>query len=151
MSGYYRRNESVIKKAFKRLNNDEVSIIRDGMTSLMDNAMLNALGIHDGTHWFHRSTGDSYGWVVLHDGESVAHKVNEGRHGDGRAYEQLIAASRLVSRTGWVGILLASMRAGDDDPTPRMFFFNLDYELSVLDEVIEDVKRNFLQYFKPIA
>lgn len=151
MANYVRKNDLVIKNAFSRLLKNKDIILENGLKELLDDAMLFALGEHDQDHWFHKSTENSYGWVVLHDGKGVAHKVNEGRHGGGNAYEQLMAASREVPQTGWVGILLASLRAGDENPRPRMFLFNIDYEYELLERTREMTKEQFNRFFKPIG
>ena len=149
--GHERKNNTAIKRGFKRIASNKDLVIENGMRDLLENAMLYALGEHDATHWFHKSTENSYGWCILHDGHGVAYKVNEGRHGGGNAYEQLMAASREVSQTGWVGILLASFRAGDDRPNPRMFYFNVDYEMTVLANTADNAEQQFKRFFKPLA
>lgn len=151
MANLEQRNNSVIQKGFARVLANKDLAIEQGMRDLLENAMLYALGEHDATHWYHKSTENSYGWCILHDGHGVAHKVNEGRHGGGNAYEQLMAASREVPQTGWVGIILASFRAGDDRPNPRMFYFSVDYEMEILLRTASHVQSDFKRFFKPIA
>lgn len=148
--GREQKNINVVKKALSRLSASKDRIIEAGMKDLMEDAMLYALGEHDATHWFHTTTENSYGWCLLHDGNGVAYKVNEGRHGGGNAYEQLMSASRDVPQTGWVGILLASFRVGDDKPAPRMFYFSLDFEMTVLAETADNIEEQFHRFFKPL-
>lgn len=150
MGKYTRRNETAIRRGFRRLSYNKDMAIEAGMKEMMDNAMLFALGEHDENHWFHKSTENSYGWAVIHDGVGVANKVNEGRHGGGDALEQLMEASREAPQKGWIGILLASFRVGNDKPTPRMFLFELDYEMSLLYETRDMTREQFNRYFKPI-
>ena len=155
--GFIQSNNAKINNAFSRIKREKDMVIEAGMRDLLEDAMLYALGEHDTNHWFHRSTENSYGWCIVHNGKGVAFKVNEGRHGGGNAYEQLMAASREVSQTGWVGILLASFRVGDDAPRgntvvgPRMFYFNVDYEMTVLSNTADNVQRQFQRFFKPLA
>lgn len=151
MNRQEKRNDSVLKKGFARLLSSKDRSAEEGLKDLLENAMLYALGEHDLHHWFHKSTENSYGWCLLHDGHSVASKVNEGRHGGGNAYEQLMAASREVPQTGWVGILLASFRAGDDRPNPRMFYFSVDYEMEILNRTTGHIEADFNRFFKPLA
>lgn len=143
-AGYKIRNDLVISSAFRRCVKSKDRVIEEGMKSLMENAMLAALSFHDDTHWIHKATDNSYGWCVLHDGRSVALKVNEGRHGEGKARQQLMAASRLVSQTGWVGILLASME-GD---TPM--YFAVNYEEWILLVTADDIRENWRLFFNPL-
>lgn len=142
---YERRNESVIRRAFSRLSRSKDAVIEAGMKDLLENAMLFAIGEHDNRHWLHKSTANSYGWCILHNGVGVAHKVNEGRHGDGNAFSDMMAVSREVSQVGWVGILLASMH-GD-----RPMYFAVTYEEGLLLETGKHMAETFTKYFKPIA
>ncbi|MBR5414179.1 MAG: hypothetical protein IK114_14305 [Fibrobacter sp.] len=147
---YQGDNDRKIKAGFKRLAQSKDSIIEKGMIELMEKAILIALATHDQDHWFHRSTADSYGWLVLHNGAHIAHKVNEGQHGEGHAYGDLMKAAREAPNEGWVGILLASMYVGVGGSRPRSFIFNLDYEISVLNSTREDLEREFNKYFKEV-
>ena len=149
--GYEKQNESIIRKALERLSRDKNKIVEDGMKELMDNAMMYVLGEHDAKHWFHKATGNSYGWALMHNGEGVAYKVNEGLHGEGNAFEDLMAASREVPTNGWTGILLASLRVGEDKPNPRMYYFNVDYEIGLLAQTVDFTEESFSSVFKQIA
>ena len=135
----------VISGAFSRLRGSKDRVIEAGMKDLLEAAMLGALSLHDTTHWLHKSTENSYGWCLLHDGHAVAMKVNEGMHGRGRAEEQLMAVSREVSQQGWVGILLASME-GD-----RPMYFSIDYEDWILLVSADDIRDNFLLFFNILS
>jgi hypothetical protein len=145
MGRYEAKNNVVVRRGFKRLSTSKDRVIEAGMKDLMENAMLAALSFHDATHWLHKSTENSYGWCVLHDGRSVAVKTNEGRHGGGNAYQQLMAASRLVSQTGWVGILLASLE-GD-----RPMYFAVNYEEWILLLTAQDIQQNWRLFFNVIS
>lgn len=145
MGKYEKSNERVISRAFARLQKNRDRVAEAGLRDLLESAMLYALGEHDNRHWLHKSTANSYGWCILHDGHAVAHKVNEGRHGDGNAFSDMMNASREVPQVGWVGILLASMQ-GD-----RPMYFAVDYEMSLLHETVNVTKANFGTFFKPIT
>ena len=143
--GYIQKNKSVIKRGFKRLVTSEERVIEEGMKDLMENAMIAALSFHDATHFIHKSTENSYGWCVLHNGRAVASKTNDGRHGSGNAYEQLMAVSRNVSQDGWVGILLASME-GD-----RPMYFAVNYEEWILLLTANDIRENWRLFFNVVS
>jgi hypothetical protein len=143
--GHESRNNAVIKSGFSRLTDAKNRVIESGMKDMMENAMLAALSFHDASHWLHKSTENSYGWCVLHNGRSVAMRVNEGRHGTGNAEQQLMAASRNVSDTGWVGILLASLE-GD-----RPMYFAVNYEEFILTLTEQDIRDNWRLYFNVIS
>lgn len=145
MGKYESKNNSVIKRGFSRLSGSKDRVIEAGMKDLMENAMLAALSFHDATHWVHKATENSYGWCVLHDGRAVASKTNDGRHGTGNAYQQMMAVSRTVSQTGWVGILLASMKG--EGP----MYFAVDYEEWILLLTEQDIRENWRLFFNPIS
>lgn len=145
MAGFFTKNKSVIGRAFSRLHNSKDRVIEEGMKDLLEAAMLGALSLHDTTHWLHKTTDNSYGWCLLHDGDAVQVKVNEGRHGSGRAREQLMAVSRTVPQKGWVGILLASMA------TDRPVYFSIEYEDWILLLTADDVRDNFKLFFNIIS
>jgi len=142
---YEKRNERVIRNAFKRLPASKDRVARKGLEDLLENAMLYALGEHDHRHWLHKSTANSYGWAIVHNGSVVAHKVNEGRHGDGNAYSDMMSVARGVSQSGWIGILLASMH-GD-----RPMYFAVDYERALLEETADVTKENFGLFFNIVT
>ena len=142
---YEKRNESVIKRAFTRLQQSKDRVIEAGMKEMLNTAMLAALSFHDNTHWLHKSTANSYGWCVLHNGEMVSYGVNEGRHGDGNALSDMMAVSRNAKKEGWVGIVLAAMH-GD-----RPMFFAADYEMWVLLLAADDTRENFGLFFNANA
>lgn len=139
MASYVSRNNAVIGKAFSRLSKSKDSVIEKGMKDLLESAMLYAIGAHDQNHWFHKSTADTYGWMLLHDGVGVAHKVNEGRHGEGQAYASLMAVSREVPQKGWVGVLLAYMG--------KPMYFVVEYEEEILWATRNVTKENFRLFF----
>jgi hypothetical protein len=145
---YASQNKRTINAAFKRFGILTEAIIENGMKRIMNEAMMIALATHDADHWFHKSTGNSYGWLVLHDGKHVAHKVNEGLHGEGDAYTELMGAARDVPQVGWVGILLASMGEVHDNAKGKLYFFHLDYEMAVLNNAREDVEKLFTRNFR---
>lgn len=141
--GYESRNNAVINRAFTRLKANKDRVIEAGMKDLLENAMLYAIGAHDHDHWFHKSTADTYGWILLHDGKGVAHNVNEGRHGEGNAYGDLMAVSRLVSQKGWVGVLLAYM----GEP----MYFVVEYEEEILAQTANITRENFNLFFNVLS
>lgn len=149
MANYQRSNERKINRGFKRLNETKDIVIERGMRDLLETGMAYALNAHDHSHWLHTSTADSYGWALLHDGKAVAHRVNDGRHGDGRALADLMAVSREVPQTGWVGILLASLEAETD--RGGNVYFAVEYEKSILNMTKDDMKKNFNRFFKRIG
>lgn len=148
--GLKSENDRKIKAGFKRLGILKDTIIENGMRRLMNDAMMVALATHDHDHWFHKSTDNSYGWLVLHDGAHVDHRTNTGRHGEGSAYTELMRASESAPKTGWVGILLADMGEVHDNKKGKYYLFHLDYEINILELTRQDIEEQFDTYFKPL-
>lgn len=144
-----RRNDSIVKKALQRLSHDKDVIIENGMKRLLNDAMEYAISIHDHEHFGHRSTDNSYGWCLLHDGEIKQIFVNTGRHGEGEAALQLREAASRINKSGWVGIVLASMTVANQKGRP--IYFQVDYEMGVLEMTMDEIKDYFNVYFKPIS
>lgn len=147
---YKSDNDRKIKAGFKRFGLLKDIIIENGMRRLMNDAMLATLANHDHDHWFHKSTDNSYGWLVLHNGAHVDHRTNTGRHGEGDAYAELMRASESAPKNGWVGILLADMGEVRDHGKQKLYIFHLEYEIDLLNITRADVENQFHTYFKPL-
>ena len=146
--GLETRNKSVITKAFSRLRKSEATKVQDGMRRIMKDAMAYALSMHDHEHYGHRINDNSYGWALVHNGRLVELQVNGARHGRGDAEDQLQNVVRGITRKGWVGILLASMMLEYNGRRP--VYFEIDYEVGLLDMTADEIKDWFQTYFKPI-
>lgn len=143
------KNERVIRRAFSRLSKNKDKVIEEGMCKLLKDAMEYAISIHDHEHFAHRINDNSYGWALLHDRSVVRLQVNGGRHGHGDAEDQLQNAVRSVTKDGWVGVILASMllQFGRKKPV----YFEVDYEIGVLDFTKDEIADYFTKYFRPLA
>lgn len=149
MPNYQQQNDRRIKAAFDRFAKRKDAIIEDGMRRLMKDAMEYALDLHDYEHHAHRTHEDSYGWAVLHDGQIKHLQVNGGRHGHGLAEAQIRDVATRAKQTGWVGILLASMVLEYEKRKPT--FFEVDYEMGILNATADEIGDFFKEYFKPIS
>ncbi len=143
------RNGAVVRRAFKRLEDNKDAVIESGMVRLLGDAVQYALSIHDHEHFGHRITGDSYGWALLHNRELKQIQVNGGRHGQGDAEDQLRDVARSINKDGWVGIILSSMSMAFGNRKP--IYFEIDYEMGVLDMTQDEIQDHFDEYFKPIT
>ncbi len=144
---YARQNRATIRNAFGRLTRGYDVFIESGMSQLLDDAMNYAISIHDHGHFGHRTTEDSYGWVLIHNGEIKQLKVNEGRHGSGNAESQLRSVASEISEKGWIGVVLASMTVSNGR---KPLFFEVSYELGVLNFTADEIADHFNEYFKPL-
>ena len=144
-----RRNDVVVRNAFKRLEASKDAAIESGMVRLLGDAVQYAISIHDHEHFGHRITGDSYGWALLHNRTIKQMQVNGGRHGQGDAEDQLREVARGVTKDGWVGIILSSMLMAFGNRKP--IYFEVDYEMGILDMTQDEIRDHFTEYFKPIT
>lgn len=112
-STYERRNERVIKKAFSRWTDGLDGEIERSLVQTMKDGMLYALGAHDDTHRMHTILGDTYGWMVVHNGIEVERGLNEHHvHSNNDAENAHLALDSCLHecpKSGFVGIVLASM------------------------------------------
>lgn len=144
-----RRNDLIVRNAFKRLEANKETMIESGMVRLLGDAVQYAISIHDHEHFGHRITGDSYGWALVHNGAIKRMQVNGGRHGQGDAEDQLRDVARGVTKEGWVGIILSSMSMAFGNRKP--IYFEVDYEMGILDMTQDEIQDHFNDYFKPIT
>lgn len=149
MAGFEQRNERCIQRAFKRLSARKDAIVEDGMSRLLNDAVAYAISIHDYEHFGHRITGNSYGWALLFDGSIKRIWTNEGRHGQGDAEDQLRSVAQGVRKGGWVGIILSSMSMSFGRRKP--IYFEVDFEMGVLESTKDEIADYFKDYFRPIA
>ena len=147
--GYQQKNNRTIDRAFSRMLTETDTAIESKMVELLKSAVLYALDAHDETHDMHINMGDSYGWLLLHDGKPVKYEVTTG--GDlemearSNAYTELMAVSREVSQIGWVGIILAGMHK---DVPP---YFEVDYEIGILHQTFDHTSDKAMKYVKRLA
>ena len=135
----------VVSESLKRLVRNKDVVIEKGLEQMLEDAVLYALRSHDENHRMHIEMGDSYGWVILHDGEAVRHKVTEGKgQPAGNAYASMMRIAREVARPGWIGIVVAGMNSS------KPLYFEVDYEMGILYETIDHTEKKAISYFKPI-
>lgn len=135
------RNDKVIEKAFARLMASETDIIRRGMCSLLEDAVKQALALHDDRHRIHVVKGDTYGWALVHNGNIERLEVTSLPENEGNATEQLNKKASSINGNGWYGIVMAGMK-------PQ--YYVIKYEKEILGSTIRFTKDNFQQYFKKI-
>lgn len=135
-------NTKIIKRAFANFVFSQERIVKAGMISLLDDAVIYALQSHDENHPDHLRFGDTYGWMLFHNGLVVESKVNSNDQMAGTVTKQLMRLKGNAPKSGWFGIVMAGM----DPPT----YYSVDYETDILNETINMTKQKFLQYFKPI-
>ena len=171
MANYLRQNSRTIDKAIRSFVEQDEKIIIQGMCDLLSEAVQYALSIHDEGHQQHLQIGDTYGWALVNDGKMVALEVDGQRTIFGRAkafvkralafnYDQmenpslkfregqtarsLREAIQKVPKKGYVGIVMAGMKASHT-------WFYVDYEVGILTDTISNVEQKFKTYFKPIV
>lgn len=136
-----KNNKETINNAFKcfrKANNEQFKM---GMRDLLEAAVKYALVNHDENHQSHLKAGDSYGWILYHNGKQVGiHIISKGNEikGDTRAEIKGIS----VPNYGWVGVVMAGL-------VPESYFA-VDYEEQILALTADDIRANYHRYFKPI-
>lgn len=134
------RNSQTITAAFTRFRQTTDERFRIGMERLLGFAVQAALEHHDDRHQNHSLLGDTYGWVLFHDGVEVSRNIVG--HGDGDVTERLGTVPHWDQ--GWCGIVMAGMNP--------VGYFDVIYEFVPMRKAIADLKQNGLSssYFKRI-
>ena len=135
------KNSKTIDRAFSKFINAKNEIIERGMYELLEDAVKVALDLHDEEHPKHLEIGDTYGWLLMHNGFIKEAVVVSLPLNEGEALEKLRDEASQITELGWVGIVMAGMKPN---------YFSLRFEEEVLDETIQITKDNFFDYFKAI-
>lgn len=133
-------NDKTIERAFARLLAGERASAEAAMTDCLREAVRHALEAHDGRHRRHLESGDTYGWLLVHDGAAVRMEVTSGGEAIGDVTARLLRMEGRVRRTGWVGVVMAGMNPAS--------FFSLDYEMDVMHDTAAMTARTFAQRFR---
>lgn len=125
----------------------ETAIYR-GMVELLDWGVERCLDAHRGDplHHEHLNMGDSYGWALVHNGKEIGRRLwVQGAESESNANEQLNEKVAAANPQGWVGIVLAGMKAYGYN------YFNITFEKGFMNTAINELKSaDFDRYFKPI-
>lgn len=142
--GYKEDNAKKIADAFARATVNIDATIKNAMIGLLDWGVTLCLQEHDTVHQKHLEVGDSYGWLLLHNGVEIQRELYyEDPSAEGNANEALDRAKGRSSTSGWVGIVLAGLK-------PETYF-NVLYEFIPMRAAIRDLKHeDFSKYFKPM-
>jgi hypothetical protein len=137
------RNNKVIESAFERFVTNKDTIIRNAMYGLLEDAVQIALRLHeeDGEHPKHLEIGDTYGWILMHNGRIEEAVVKSIDPNIGDTLDQLYEEAAFTYEKGWVGIVMAGMKPN---------YFSIRFETKILAETISITKDNFFEYFKKI-
>lgn len=133
-------NSNRIRKAFERILFRKDTEIENALRTVLDKAVPFALQAHDEFHQHHLDMGDTYGWMIAHDGEIIDMKTFSGRYEEGDIRYQLETCD--IPQKGWVGVVMAGMQPSS--------YFAVDYEVSVLDDTIEMTKPLFRSLFRTL-
>lgn len=137
-----KQNSQTIGNAFARLRRMEEEVIRRGMYALLEDAVQIALDLHDENHQAHIEIGDTYGWVLIHNGKIEELAVVSTPQNEGRATEQLRDIVGKVRGTGWVGVVMAGLEPAN--------YFSVTYESNLLYYTFQEIKQDFFKYFTAI-
>lgn len=138
-------NNQAIQRAFRKALANIDKVEQDGMIRLLEWGVEECFKAHkDYGYQRHLEMGDSYGWMLLHNGVEVRRKLfAEGAEAEGNANTSLDYVKAKLPQNGWVGVVLAGM----NPPT----YFSVAYEFKVMRTAIRDLKsQQFSNFFKPI-
>lgn len=147
-----RKNNSAINRMFKGLSSRVATASKVTMEEALRNAVADALEAHEQHEWgvtitgktrrgLHQILGDTYGWILLHDGNEVAREVTTNdRSNAGKANIALDSIKAGTRRRGWVGYVLACMEP--------VTYFSVDLERQFLGYSSDRVVSTFSQLFK---
>lgn len=136
------KNETTIQNAFSRLAKAKDEVIRAGMYGLLEDGVKVALAAHNEKHQSHIEMGDTYGWVLVHNGQIEDLVVVANSDNRGNATDQLEKKARSLPKKGWIGVVMAGMQPAS--------YFSVTYEIGTLEHAKNVTLVNFFQYFKPI-
>lgn len=138
-----KQNERVIKNALAKLRADREDVIRSIMYGLLEDAVQIALDAHNERHQSHIELGDTYGWMLLHNGKIEELMVVSTDDNRGKATKQLkMIALKNILRSGWKGVVMAGLEPAS--------YFSVNYELGMLDYSMQMTAENFSKYFTKI-
>ena len=170
MAKYQRKNNQTIDKAIASFVKRGDEIILGGMCELLTDAVNYALSIHDDEHQQHLEIGDTYGWALVREGKVVAMEIDGHRtmferaiaktkrffehhydsmdnpklkYREGQTARSLREKASQVTKRGYVGIVMAGMKATHT-------WFSVDYESGILLDTSSNIEKKFKTYFKPI-
>jgi len=138
------QNRKKIRDAFKKAKTEINDNLEKGLTDLLEAGVNFCLSAHDGGHQAHlQNVGDSYGWVLVHNGKEVNRKIFGNGPARGNADAQLSFIASKGTKNGWSGFVLAGLQ-------PATYFL-LRYEAFVMRRGIGDLTAvDFSKYFDTI-
>lgn len=137
-----KKNERTIKNAFDRLKANKDEIIRSGMYDLLERAVWIALDAHDERHQSHIEMGDTYGWMLVHNGNIEEISVVATDRNKGKTASMLRKKLKELPKKGWIGVVMAGLKPAK--------YFSVVYELGMLDYSKQMTEQDFLKYFNEI-
>lgn len=141
---YKASNKAKIISAFAKSYVNAHMAMQQGLERLLNLGVEYCLKNHDARHQRHLQVGDSYGWLLMHNGEEIKRRIYaEGAEAEGNASSSLDWVKGIMPQDGYVGIILA----GVDPPE----YFQVLYEFVPMRQAIKDIKaEDFNRYFKKL-
>lgn len=144
------KNEQTITNRFDSVMLLKNLGIRSMMKKTLNKAMAYALSEHEANHVNHLIYGNTYGWMIVHDGVVEELVVNSGKKGNGKADGQLLHVASLVPDKGWYGVLLASMNEHEnahDAMKAHSQYYVVSYERAILLDTVNMTSTEFDSLF----
>lgn len=141
---YKKQNDAIINRLFKALPKAVDKSVGEAYEKLLDDGVQYCLDAH-ASGMMHLVSGDSYGWVLLHNGREVKRRIfAENGPSMGNATKELDRVRHHLPKTGWAGVVLAGMEPAS--------YFMLTAEFYYMRSGISKLSgRNFNKYFKQVV
>lgn len=138
-------NNRRITKAFTLVKTDIKASIENAMRQMLNLGVDYCLNAHDASHQNHLQMGDSYAWMLIHNGRKVDSKIYaQGATPQGNATKALAKVRRSLPRKGWVGIVLAGVEP--------ITYFSLRYEYIAMNSGMFTLSsQNFDKFFNKVV
>lgn len=145
-------NNKAIDRMFRGVSQKSRIATEISMKETLKNAVLDALAAHESHEWgvtstgkvrqpLHLILGDTYGWMLVHNGVEIAREVIYNHRDDaGRADLALNTILSGVSSSGWVGVVMASMEP--------LKYYSVNLERQFLNMSADQAVKRFSKLFK---
>lgn len=148
--GYESTNSRKIAQAFTKSRTGIDLSLQTGLEMLLDKGVELCLAEHDAKHQRHLESGDTYAWVLFHNGVEVKRKTfMPGKEVIGYADRTISLVKSKTTGIGWEGFVVAGVKSTKDNG--QVTYFDWLYELYPMRDAIRDIKDiNFSDYFKQV-
>lgn len=145
---FQKQNSNTIHNAFRGMFSRLNTNIEAVMKPVLHAAVLDALAAHESHDWgtyrngkpkhpMHTILGDTYGWLLVHNGVEVDREIFYNQRNDaGRADLAISNILHELPKDGWIGVVVASMEPAR--------YYSVKLERDFLTMSAEEAKKRFV-------